>query len=557
MKSCDPRRWLEARLLLGLASILLVFGVVLSITSNVIAGAACAGLLLIVDAVCHYGGARPKWRQIDVTMWCDAHDSGAALVEGTTADLTAHLECDRAFSIVTVSILLPPAVKATEHTGRRFRVRSGSKVLLWSVRFLTPGEVIVPGLVFTKLSPFGLFRTITINPARLRLYVEPQFRGVATDPALMRTRTPASADRRWLAPGGGTDFRELRKYVPLDPLNRIDWKATARRGELIVREMDEPREFSIGVVLDVSCDLLYGLDGQGEWFIQALSFLDILTCTAQKAGFNLNVVLYDSTYVHRLRSTAASSSRHTIAAQLSMLPRMALARQVARAPEVHDRLAKLARQRLNAWGVCQRDDEVFLRAYFESGESVATLQERFVIETQPDSILDLHERCNACRSIVYPDESACPKCGATIGDGSMPPRAASALAAMAEAVRVSHGRQLLVFVSSLLGGETSPEFIAALRRVHTPFRSVHVVTPSAADLMDADPRWPGTLGHAPVRRNVLRDIDRLNQAVNVATFHRALSDDGIPVHAIEDPDDLLDVVSGLIRGEAHAELRGR
>jgi len=48
----------------------------------------------------------------------------------------------------------------------------------------------------------------------------------------------------------GTDFESLREYVPDDDYRRIDWKATARRGNLIVREYEAERNQSVVLVLD-------------------------------------------------------------------------------------------------------------------------------------------------------------------------------------------------------------------------------------------------------------------------------------------------------------------
>ncbi|RMG25910.1 MAG: DUF58 domain-containing protein [Armatimonadetes bacterium] len=48
----------------------------------------------------------------------------------------------------------------------------------------------------------------------------------------------------------GTDFESLREYVPDDDYRRIDWKATARRGTLIVREYEAERNQSVVLIVD-------------------------------------------------------------------------------------------------------------------------------------------------------------------------------------------------------------------------------------------------------------------------------------------------------------------
>jgi len=39
--------------------------------------------------------------------------------------------------------------------------------------------------------------------------------------------------------GAGPDFHGVREYQPGDDLRRIHWKSTARRGELVVKELEE------------------------------------------------------------------------------------------------------------------------------------------------------------------------------------------------------------------------------------------------------------------------------------------------------------------------------
>jgi uncharacterized protein (DUF58 family) len=51
-------------------------------------------------------------------------------------------------------------------------------------------------------------------------------------------------------PGVGVELLQLRDYAPGDALSRIDWKATARRGELISREYSEAQHLEILIVID-------------------------------------------------------------------------------------------------------------------------------------------------------------------------------------------------------------------------------------------------------------------------------------------------------------------
>jgi uncharacterized protein (DUF58 family) len=64
-----------------------------------------------------------------------------------------------------------------------------------------------------------------------------------------RRGLPAGSRPRRIV-GAGAELHQLRGYVPGDPLSRIDWKATARTGELITREFSEDLHLDIVVAID-------------------------------------------------------------------------------------------------------------------------------------------------------------------------------------------------------------------------------------------------------------------------------------------------------------------
>ena len=55
---------------------------------------------------------------------------------------------------------------------------------------------------------------------------------------------------------GAMDLRALRPYVPGDELRHLHWKATARTGQLMVREYVDPAQPWCVVVLDTRRDVL-------------------------------------------------------------------------------------------------------------------------------------------------------------------------------------------------------------------------------------------------------------------------------------------------------------
>lgn len=62
--------------------------------------------------------------------------------------------------------------------------------------------------------------------------------------------------------GDGSSLRELREHQPGDPFRRIAWKASARRGKLMVREYEREERDVVYIVLDVSVELWSGPVGR-------------------------------------------------------------------------------------------------------------------------------------------------------------------------------------------------------------------------------------------------------------------------------------------------------
>ncbi|MCW5833633.1 MAG: DUF58 domain-containing protein, partial [Labilithrix sp.] len=77
-----------------------------------------------------------------------------------------------------------------------------------------------------------------------------------------RARALAPAGRPARLPGEGETLKELRQHVPGDPFKRIAWKASARRGQLLVREMEREERDVVWLILDASVELWAGDDGR-------------------------------------------------------------------------------------------------------------------------------------------------------------------------------------------------------------------------------------------------------------------------------------------------------
>ncbi|MCS6898209.1 MAG: DUF58 domain-containing protein [Myxococcales bacterium] len=106
-----------------------------------------------------------------------------------------------------------------------------------------PGLFEVP---LTFANPFGLDVRPSSYPVSLR-----SARGG-------RTRLASDGGATGRSAGEGSDLREVREYIPGDPFKRIAWKASGRRGKLMVREMEREERALVWILLDASVELWAG-----------------------------------------------------------------------------------------------------------------------------------------------------------------------------------------------------------------------------------------------------------------------------------------------------------
>ena len=76
-----------------------------------------------------------------------------------------------------------------------------------------------------------------------------------------RSRMGAHAGRPGPFSGDGSELRELREHQPGDPFKRIAWKASARRGTLLVRDFEREERDVVWLVLDAAVELWAGEPG--------------------------------------------------------------------------------------------------------------------------------------------------------------------------------------------------------------------------------------------------------------------------------------------------------
>ncbi len=145
--------------------------------------------------------------------------------------------------------------------------------------------------------PFGLFYAWSWLHSDLRVLVYPR----AENPPAPLPKTP-DPGRMGGADPGDEDLRSLRDYQPGDPLRMVAWKASARTGELLVRQLEAPQARE--TVFDLTRIQGLGLE-------ERLTRLTRWVLEAERAGIRYRLLLPglaigpDLGPAHRLRALKA------------------------------------------------------------------------------------------------------------------------------------------------------------------------------------------------------------------------------------------------------------
>lgn len=155
------------------------------------------------------------------------------------------------------------------------------------------------------LGPLGLAARQGNHSVPWTLRVLPPFLSRKHLPSRLARLRELEGSHPALVRGQGTEFDSLREYVVGDDVRSIDWRATARRNDVVVRTWRPERDRRVLIVLDTGRTSA-GRLGSGwprlDWSMDAALLLSAL---AAKAGDQVDFLAYD----RAVRAWVAGASR--------------------------------------------------------------------------------------------------------------------------------------------------------------------------------------------------------------------------------------------------------
>ena len=180
----------------------------------------------------------------------------AALFEGD--DVWVRLEARPQSRVPPPSLTLRERLaRLGVHETRLRRSAGGAHRGTYVLEHVPRGRYLVEEVVATIEDPFALARTELALDRTGSLVVYPRL--VELDALFSETGAYAQDGRRMLLRRpSGFDLHSVREYERGESLRKVHWRSTARRGQLMVKDLEDAPRDEIAVVLDADASVVSG-----------------------------------------------------------------------------------------------------------------------------------------------------------------------------------------------------------------------------------------------------------------------------------------------------------
>ena len=206
----------------------------------------------------------------------------------------------------------PPSAHAVP--GRAaLRVPAGGQGSVTST--LTPdrrGDKVSAAVIVRSFGPLGLAARQRRHAVTWSVRVLPPFRSRRHLGGKLAQLRQLEGQHRSLLRGPGTEFDSLREYVLGDDVRSIDWRAAARRGDVMVRTWRPERDRRILVVLDTGRTAAGRVAGIPR-LDASMDAILLLTALASRAGDQVDLLAFD----RRLRARVLGAPRSSVLASVT------------------------------------------------------------------------------------------------------------------------------------------------------------------------------------------------------------------------------------------------
>ena len=223
------------------------------------------------------------------------HETSSVLVVGNAGHRRASLVVRDAWQ---------PSAGARDNR-HHLRLGAGDQVMLTTpLRPVRRGELTASGVTVRSVGPLGLAACQRTSAAPASLRALPPFESRKHLPSRLARLRDLDGRSAVRVRGQGTEFDSLREYVRGDDVRSIDWRASARNRNVVVRTWQPERDRRVVLVLDTSRVSAGRVDDVPR-LDSAMEAALLLTALAARAGDRVDVVAGDRRVRTRLRLAGA------------------------------------------------------------------------------------------------------------------------------------------------------------------------------------------------------------------------------------------------------------
>lgn len=204
------------------------------------------------------------------------------------------------------------------------------------------GDLHADRVTVRSRGPLGLAARQASIPVPGRLRVLPEFASRRHLPSRLARLRELDGRSAVQVRGQGTEFDSLREYVVGDDVRSIDWRATARRGDVVVRTWRPERDRRVLIVLDAGRTSAVRVQDapRVEASIEAALLLSAL---ASRAGDRVELLAYDRRVRARVPALTGAQLMPALADQLANVsPELVETDWAGVAAQVRERLTQRA-----------------------------------------------------------------------------------------------------------------------------------------------------------------------------------------------------------------------